>query len=531
MLFILGIAFVLGLCVPHLDTKWKIWDVGLALVVGMCWTAVSCDWFSHFYLQRSTVLYADLIEYCNGVSTKTLLGIGASNKRSAFPMILPRYFYKEHGVFDALSWGAIWGQVWIGAFLYFWGLRLGGRRMGTTILLIALSASPLTLISRTLSSYPAMTACLVFGACCSAWAISSKNIVATWMGGVGIGVALLADTRAIFWGLPWIAGVLIAILCRGNITTKIIRLIVFIHPLWISHTWASQFYVFDAIGLESQVDIRPALYHWLKIYPPPYDYPSNYTWGLRPLSQLPKTLGFLWEQYNLEVPEILVSDMIMKARERAQYEVWIALAGLLMGMWKHRRNGWMFFALGTSTFPFLLAHHSAVSMLEEHTRFYIQTLPGVVVLWAMLWEGMVDVGSTMRTVLFPRLGWQLDTGADVVKHLWKGTMHLLYWIPAVVLAQLVLGGIDSTLSPVATWRRTWEGNPDDFASLLSHYESGEMAREPNPHGCFIALQRNTREKRPQRSTVYDTSLWSQWNQKYIPFADISSDYPHTKNTD
>ena len=119
--------------------------------------------------------HADLIEYCNGVSTQNLLGIGASNKRSAFAMLLPRHFAKTQGVFDGLALGAVWGQVGIGALLYWWGTLIDGRRMGISVLLLACVAAPLTFISRVLSSYPAMSLCFVAGATATMWGIKSHR--------------------------------------------------------------------------------------------------------------------------------------------------------------------------------------------------------------------------------------------------------------------------------------------------------------------------------------------------------------------
>ena len=81
-------------------------------------------------------------------------------------------------------------------------------------------------------------------------------------------MTLLADTRGIVWALPWLCGLLFVILFRGSPLSKVSRLIALSIPLYVSHQWAPSFYVFDAIGIEPQVDIRPSLYHWLKIYPP-----------------------------------------------------------------------------------------------------------------------------------------------------------------------------------------------------------------------------------------------------------------------
>ena len=105
---------------PSARLRW--FDLPLGLLLGFGWTLLCCDWFAHFHTDANGIFYADLIEYCNGVSTQNLLGIGASNKRSAFAMLLPRHFAKTQGVFDGLALGAVWGQV--GLALY----SIGGVR-------------------------------------------------------------------------------------------------------------------------------------------------------------------------------------------------------------------------------------------------------------------------------------------------------------------------------------------------------------------------------------------------------------------
>ena len=43
--------------------------------------------------------------------------------------------------------------------------------------------------------------------------------------------------------------------------------------------------------------------------------------------------------------------------------------------------------------------HGALTMLEEHIRFYIQTLPGIIILWAILWEKGSSITDLLSTAL------------------------------------------------------------------------------------------------------------------------------------
>ena len=200
--------------------------------------------------------YADLIEYCNGVSTKNLLGIGASNKRSAFAMLLPRHFAKTEGVFDGLALGAVWGQLGIWSPCSIGGVRsLADDGWASLFFFSHVSPHLSPFISRVLSSYPAMSLCFVAGATGTMWGIKSKRSLPMFIAGVGVGMTLLADTRGIVWALPWLCGLLFVILFRGSKLSKVSRLLALAAPLYLSHQWAPSFYVFDAIGIEPQVDI------------------------------------------------------------------------------------------------------------------------------------------------------------------------------------------------------------------------------------------------------------------------------------
>ena len=118
------------------------------------------------------------------------------------------------------------------------------------------------------------------------------------------------------------------------------RLIALSIPLYVSHQWAPSFYVFDAIGIEPQVDIRPSLYHWLKIYPPPYEYDSNFTWGMAPLSELPQTIQFLWEQTKLVVPPSDRDAGLELGRAIAKfYWEWAILGLVVTVLWFAKNHG------------------------------------------------------------------------------------------------------------------------------------------------------------------------------------------------
>lgn len=473
---------------------WKTWllELGIAVGCGFLYACFATDWFSLFYLENSSIIYADFLEYCNGVSAPRALEAGVSNKRSALPMLLPRHFYEQHGIFDALSWGAIWAQIAMGCCFYLWGRLAHSRILGLMLVLLAFIPAPMNFVGRTLSSYPAMSLCFMLGAILSLWGISSRRPVIMLGTGIGIGLILLTDTRGLVWALPLFCTALFTAIFRGQFRTKwkekILRVVCLFLPLYLSYQIADQVYVFDAIGIEPQVDMRPSLYHWVGLYPPPWNYPSNFTWGMAPLSDLPTTLLFLFEQSQLQVPEDLVSFEIERGRYIAHYYLIFAVVGLCFALLQNRKNLWLFLGIFASISPFLLTFRGALGMLEEHPRFYIQTLPGIIVCWGFFCLGFVQLGAKL-SILRPR--WLKKLSPPVL---------------LLTLIFLVFGSIPSFISPTADWRRGWQGRDENFLNLLAKYEHGSMHRDINQTHCRKALDKNRREERPQKATLYDSSV-------------------------
>jgi len=488
---LLVIALILGFIIGKpSSSSLRYRDGLLAIVFGVIFAWISTYWLSLFYLKGSSVIYSDLIEYCTGVTTPKALMAGVSSKRSVLPMLLPRAFYAELGVFDALAFGALCSSFAVGFLFYIWGALLGGSSLGIIAVLFALIPAPMTFIGRMLTSYPEMSVCFMLGSVATCCGILSKKPIAMLFGGIGVGIILLADTRGIIWAIPYFIGLIIAALFRGTKQNRIVRLVLLIIPIWYSYSLASQVYVFNAIGIEQQVDLRPMLYRWAKSYPPPWDYPSNFTWGMNPFSEFPKTIQFLMEQGNLNVPNDLISAQVLRGRVISQQYFYFAGLGALLAMFQWRRTPWRLFALFITLSPFLIGFQGALTMLEEHTRFYIQTLPGVIILWAIAWQGVNSIGAWMRPLNWKQNNFQL-------------------FIKTAILLSLILGSIPSILSPTAEWRREWNGTDSSFRDILSRYENGTMHRDPMQRFCQSAIDKNIKEDRPLTVTLYDVPF-HQW---------------------
>ena len=146
-----------------------------------------------------------------------------------------------------MGWHSELGTSWHRTILYLWGILIGGRRMGISVLLLACVAL-IDIYFRVLSSYPAASLCFVTGAFGTMWGMKS-HIAAH------IHCRMWTDATACHtWtcmGPSLVVWMLLSIALRGSLWNKLLRLCVLTMPIYYSHEVAYQYYVFDAIGLES----------------------------------------------------------------------------------------------------------------------------------------------------------------------------------------------------------------------------------------------------------------------------------------
>ena len=152
-----------------------------------------------------------------------------------------------------------------------------------------------------------------------------------------------------------------------------------------------------------------------------------------------------------------------------------------------------------SVSPFVMTFHGGLTMLEEHIRFYIQTLPGIVILWTVLWEQGVHLWDYPIQRLSE--SWQ-----KWIRYPIQGI--LLWLLPLYLLSSLVLGSIDSPLSPTAKWRRDWDPQPSDFGDIISNYKDGRMMRINSIEACGKGIQKVEKMNKPLETTLYKDGLRS-----------------------
>ena len=136
-------------------------------------------------------------------------------------------------------------------------------------------------------------------------------------------------------------------------------------------------------------------------------------------------------------------------------------------------------------------------MLEEHIRFYIQTLPGIIILWTVLWEQ----GCNLSDHLIHRLSKTWYGWIRIPTH-----VAFMWILPLYLLSNLVLGSIDSPLSPTASWRRDWDPQPSNFGDIISNYKDGRMMEFNSMEPCGKGIERIEQMNKPLETTIYNGGL-------------------------
>ena len=472
LLILAALSFFVGLpTISQRDIRW--WkELILALSLGIFFALMGTYWLSLFHLDGN-VIQSDFLEYCTGVSAPHHQSTGVSSKRSTLPLWIPRYFYHqfELGIFDALAMGSIVSMGCIGFLFYYWGRFLGGSWTGICCVLAACTLGPLTLIGHHLTSYPEMTLCFVLCATTTTIAICRPTMWGQLIGGCGIGIALLADARGLFWALPMFLGIL-ARNCMWFIQKKdpqrgFLLLLMSMLPVVYSWFWGSYFFVPQAIGFEEQVDIRPMLYRFLgesSGYQPAYSYNSRWVWGFGSPLQIFDTIAFLLEQGSIDVPDQLSHrSEVAIGRKLVRTYLDISICTFLISCFYLFKNNktrcWAFFC---SCIPFVIALYGNQSLLENHSRFYFQTLPATAICMGVL-------ASISATFMVRR--------------------HIFWYVPQFcIFMAIVFGFVTTPLSPNSSWQIRWTNSDASMSQWIQAYQNGEMDRDANLRHCRRAFQ-------------------------------------------
>ena len=446
----------------------------LTMLLLSCFASLLASYWLYAFWLDGTVIHADFLEYCSGTASPFLLTTGISSKRSMMPMILPRFFYERWGVFDALAIASCISLALTAWFIGLWARVIGGKTAGYVAIATTICLGPLCLMGHIISSYPEMSLCFVIGAMTTSLAIINPSKRSIVIATVGIGLSLLADPRGLLWGLSYSGLLLIRIIFHQN---RFSFLVLFGLVLYGSWCIGSHVYVPEAIGFEEQVDFRPMIHRIMggnSPYSPPFQYDSRWVWGLVPIQEAWKTLSFLYEQSQLVVPEVSVSNEIQIARTLSKEYLILSVGTLFTSLLFLYKEPWKILALGTTT-PFLVGLFGSQTMLEHHARFYLNTLPALAMLIAVAWSSIGFTRGKRKALI----------------------STIFFWILVTV------GIIQSPLSPTAGWQHRFSGSDEQFSQIRDLYHNKEMARKPDLRHCYRALQSLDLDNKPLQVQIFE----------------------------
>lgn len=457
------------------EDRWE-WSVdgplALASAVGF---AVMAGWvLAPRHLVNGDFIDVDLGVYC------TALSVARDGDLTAWPGKLSLFSghvlaapAARFGILPTLTGGAIVSAGVFGGALFAWVRAISGRLGGLCAVLLALGNSQLVLLSRNPSFYAETTAACTVGMAAVAAAVRWRTPRTLLLGGAGVGLVLLADTRFLSMGVA-AAGLVLAAAAFGRPSRLPLRLALVLAPVacsWaLSNAWFAQKQTNPGDYVSGTVGQAAAFLQDVPGYP--MDAATNerarradHAWGHDSVAKIPAALVEIAAMASRVPAERARSADVLNGRA-ANLDPWLLPLGVatLAGLYTLRRQPWALLAgLGTLA-PFL-----------ANLAFVVRTLPQPRVLAL----GMISV---------PVL---LGIGLGDPNRPWLGrrTGALL-----LLLTLAVLGTVPSFLSPWAGWRRpacrtgrvaavlNAAAFPDDAQALL-----GDMRQDPNSPRCLAAV--------------------------------------------
>ena len=411
---------------------------------------------------------ADFVDYCSALLNMAGQDAPWPNKRAQLPGALPLLFFGKMGVAGALRAGAVVSTALVGAGIYAWGRVLAGRTAGVLSVVAALAFGPVTRLPRMLTFYPEVTALLVVGAALISAGLLAKRPKALAWAGAGIGLVLCADVRGLVWAVPWMAMALWRVWKSEARRTAAKWLF---WPLALSFLVGRWSFPAGTASFESQLDVRP-LYHLrhgsqMPEHLPPYGEGGGFVWGRSAPWRLPQTGAFILHQLTIDPPPGFPPDVSGFSQDnhlKPLTKIWWMAGVLSMVLfWRDRRT---LGVLAVSVLPFALGFAAQHGMAEIFARFLAQLLPGLAVLVGVCAAHLVNV--------VPGPGKEGDR-FSILRQMAAIGVGLL----------LVLGTLNSPLSPHAAWRRPWP-----YVGEIERVEPRRPAPDLNAMGqaCVADLQ-------------------------------------------
>lgn len=431
------------------------WD--LAAMVGLgAGLSLLCDgWLAAFHLLSGAMIGSDFLEYCGSIASMRPGGDPDifSGQRSRLAA-LPSALLSEPGIVEGMARAARWSVAVIGAGIYLWGRALHSRLAGTAGVLLAAASAPLVVLVRTVSFYPEITAVFTLGSALAAAAVRWRRPVDLLLCGVGVGLCFLIDLRGLIWGLAALGPALVVAFLAPWRRWPL-RLAVLLLPVWLAWIGGRHAYLPDANPLEGQVDLIQRIKDkGGEAGFDRMDQPiSEYVWGRTDVLGIPGTLRALAIQSSL-IPDWMEAD------PRSQHEVYRSVTpmvaplsvALLLALIALRRRPLLAATMLGLLVPYVSSLRSAITLGQLYPRYIGAVAPAAAVIAGVALAGVAG----------------------------RGRIRLV--IGSIGLLVLILGGIDSALSPIAAWREVSAGQPRQLDPFVSLSESGEIVFS-NPETC------------------------------------------------
>ncbi|MEC8382358.1 MAG: serine/threonine-protein kinase [Myxococcota bacterium] len=428
-LIAISAGFVLGQ--PVFRKRSRVLELGHSLIAVLA-VAIGGAFVSAPLLLEMSFFETDFIDYCVGIVHFDTVLL-APPKRANGAAWLPAMLARDYGVINGLALGALLSTGLIGLGIQLWARAIGGPMAGYFAVAMALGLAPIVGMSRFLNFYPEIIATFVMAAGMTALALRTRHAGFVLAAGVLACSCVIVDLRGLIWFLPLTLGVLLAVFgiatWRDRLST-LCGLIGIYFGAWKLGSWS---YHELATSLERQIDVRPLFAAFDSTqFSPPYAVPSNFVWGRSDLTELPKTLAFLFEQRTIPPPDgFLSADTGMDIL--APYAVgWTVLlgVGLLMALALYSSKRWQMLALLVPLSPFAVAMIGTQELVEPHLRFFAHAIPGAVVLVAVVMSGLMRQVQLSCASHRSHFGFRTVVVGLLFALLWGGMLRpLVNWHP------------------------------------------------------------------------------------------------------
>lgn len=437
--------------IPHRRGPTALWeDVAWTVASALLLVGLGGVWLATFALPESVAFTTpDFSEYCRSVAS-AVDGQAARwspnrSRLSGLPAILTA---PGLGTQDALLVNAWVGQGLLGAGLYLWGRSLHSPVAGVAAVLAACALTPLTALGRMLTFYPMIVGTLTLstGLVAVAWRWPGRRTAL--LAGVGVGLAFLVDLRGLMWGLPLLgmAGLRILALRRPK---KVLPLLAcLLAPVYLAWWLGPQTYPPQTTTLEVLSDLTKGwkdAVRYVQVRAPATT-ADGYVWSRSSVLRIPHTLIWLAEQGERVPPELRTHpDTLRALRQLFDPLHSLFLGASIVGVVGLLRRPDRILLLAGIGLPFAVALEGAVAARFAGLRFLGNGMPLLAVLGGLGFATVVMGMARTRPRDAPRLRLRAIAGM-------------------VLLVLLLVGTIDSVVSPLALWR--FRGHSAD-AGLLT----------------------------------------------------------------